>query len=452
MKLFEPIKRRIIKNLIEEIKCLGSNELEMVGHNVLSVVEGRPMVHRGINKNYKPAGYTVDSYSENSKVIGEYSTEAKYFVKQDKKGVIIYEKINKDITHALAHNDPGQIEKIYLISNQEEPPSFRKEFNNSGYEAYVLDKIIIYDARELAGLVYKQSVESPRFADVHKDFFPAFSQDLDNYEYYGRLPPLCENHIVSQEQIGALKDFYVDNSICVLYGVSGSGKTQAAIQFVHEVMHDFDNYIWLSGDAWSGESSLSSVKRVRGGNPQNVDGSFNTTKSILVIDNFRRAVTQELFSDLKDGLDKGGVILITSQKSVPNSSLYMQMPKLSRDLALMLLGEKELPETDMSEDFAEKFGFLPLALSITRKIIEEECVDREEVYLEFLTDPNIIYDDDGKSITTRMLSQLDPNIMLALKKIANSGSNYHDVEFLRYFIFTWHAYTSFALWYPYHVH
>ena len=59
--MFEHIKKRIIKGLIGEIGCLDPVSLELVGHNVIAIIENKKMIHHGINKDYKPSGYTVDS-------------------------------------------------------------------------------------------------------------------------------------------------------------------------------------------------------------------------------------------------------------------------------------------------------------------------------------------------------------------------------------------------------
>lgn len=39
LMLFEHIKKRIVKSLIEEILCLDPIELELVGHNIVSIIE-----------------------------------------------------------------------------------------------------------------------------------------------------------------------------------------------------------------------------------------------------------------------------------------------------------------------------------------------------------------------------------------------------------------------------
>lgn len=127
--MFEHIKQRIVKDLVTEIGYLSSTSLELIGHNIVSMVEDTRLIHHGINKDYKPCGYTVDSFSNDSMIIAEYSTEQGYFTDTSTKPDKCYQKIQHDIDHAMSHRAPSGPDKIYLISNQEEPASFRKSLN-----------------------------------------------------------------------------------------------------------------------------------------------------------------------------------------------------------------------------------------------------------------------------------------------------------------------------------
>jgi hypothetical protein len=106
--IFEFIKQRIIKGLIEEIECLDAIHLELIGINIISILENKRMIHHGINKDYKPSGYTVDGFTDDSSIIAEYSTDKSYFEDKSKKGDTIpfFEKIENDIKHALEHCSP----------------------------------------------------------------------------------------------------------------------------------------------------------------------------------------------------------------------------------------------------------------------------------------------------------------------------------------------------------
>ncbi|MDQ9280644.1 hypothetical protein, partial [Escherichia coli] len=67
---------------------------------------------------------------------------------------------------------------IYLVSNQEEQPSFRSKFNTTKLSKDYGDRLIIIDARELARGIYHQSIQNPNAAEFYKQFFPTFSQNM----------------------------------------------------------------------------------------------------------------------------------------------------------------------------------------------------------------------------------------------------------------------------------
>lgn len=433
--MFEHIKKRIIKGLIEEITCLDATGIELVGHNYISQRESQPLIHHGLNKDYMPSGYTVDTFSDDSSIVGEYSAEKGYFDYSGTKEDPIYSKINQDIVHALEHTGESYPEKIYLISNQEENSSFRSKFNSTQIGQEHAGRLIIIDARELAKGVYDQSIINSAVADFYRQYFPAFSQNMDNYEYFGKLPNICDGYVSADEIIGAISNhFQIGNDICVLHGVSGSGKTQSAIDFVRRNNDIFPNYIWIGGEDWSSNSSLCSVQRSRGGAPVNVAGLFNAEKSILVIDNYAAGLEESNFEELRAGFEKGGVVLVTSQISVPQSSAYLSIPQLPMDSALELLGETASSVSDLCMEFISRCRFSPLILSMTKKLCNDQGIDREIIYKEILDDPELVDDSSGASIVRKILAGLPESSLGALKQIANSGKNYHDIEFLRHFI------------------
>ncbi len=433
--MFEFIKQRIIKSLIEEIECLDAVNLELVGINVISILENKRMIHHGINKDYRPSGYTVDGFSDDSSIIAEYSTDKSYFEDKKKKGDTIpfFEKIENDIKHAHEHCSQKRPNKIYLVTSQTEQPSFRSDYNVTPIAKQNADIVIIYDSRELAKLIHEQSIESADYASYYKQFFPGYSQDLDNYEYYGKIPAFCDKHISDLSAIETVKEHLIKHDICVLSGISGSGKTQLIIDYIHLKKQEFENYIWIAGEDWKKDTTLSSIQRTRGGAPINVSGLFNTSKTILVIDNFNRGIEQNELSDLSKGFSIGSRLIITSQIS-KISELYLSIPELTDEVAIQILGEIPNEESKLCKDVISLCKCSPLILSTIRNLVEEEGIDREVLYDEVLKYPNDIRDNNGKSIMGGILSKLESNSLDALKRIANTGLTVHDSEFLGYFL------------------
>ncbi|MCX2480775.1 hypothetical protein OQY15_16845 [Pedobacter sp. MC2016-15] len=435
--MFEYIKQRILKKLIEEIECISPTNLELVGHYMVSIIENKKMIHHGLNKDYKSSGYTVDSFTSDSLTIAEYSTDKSYFENKAKKSDTIpfFEKITNDIQHAIAHNIEKKPHRIYLLSSEVEPPSFRAEFNKTEIAQKNSNIVMLYDARELAKYIYEQSIKSIDDASFYKQFFPDFSQNLDNYEYYGRVPCFCDIHITHEHAIDEIKNHLTKLNIAVISGISGSGKTQLVIDFIHHEKRDFENYIWIMGEDWKKDTSLSSIQRTRGGAPINIPGLFNASKTILVIDSLERTFSSIDLSELNVGFSKGGKVIITSQLS-KNDEMYLPIPEISDDIALQIIGEIKGEESSVCMDVIKLCKPLPLILSTIRNLVREEEISREELYREVLDYPNDLSDNGGMSIMGAILGKLEPKSLKALKKIANSGSTIHDSDFLSHYIGT----------------
>jgi len=432
---FESIKQRIIKRLIGEIGALDEKKLELLGHGLVELLEKRRLVHHGINKDYKFVGYTVDSFSDDSTIIAQYSTEKGYFQNLGDAEVPIFNKIEKDIKSAKAHRAPTGATKIYLMSTEEEPPSFRALFNRTAAANDLTGALVVLDARELAKIIYDLSIERPDAATFFRQFLPEFDEALDHYEYFGRLPAQCANHQSNEAALRVLREHFTSGeTVAVLHGLSGSGKTQVAIDFVHKEAANYDNYVWLAGGDWHPDTPLSAVSRKRGGRPLNVVGNFNAVKTILVVDRIDQAINPAVFAALKPGFDKGGVVIVTSQVASPGTRSHVPIPKVSRDVALRILGEDPTRPTDASGRFVAACSFLPVILATARSVIESECVPRHEFYEEVLATPVVLSGDDGVSILSRILGRLSEAPRKALQQIANTGLAMHDAEFIAHLV------------------
>lgn len=401
--MFERIKQRIERNLIDEIKNLNALDLEYVGNYMLSILENEDLVHHGTNKDGRPVGYTVDSFSQDASIVGEYSVEKDYFTNRtEKNGIYFYKKIHKDIEHAIAYAG-NNLKKIYLITNQEEIPSFRKAFNKT--KDFLDNKNILHilDARLLAEKIYGQSVDSNNNLNFYKNYFPNFAQEFENYEYYGKMPPLCDNFCSDKKILEKIEKHYDKKSICLLYGVSGSGKTQSVIKYVHYKAKEFQNYIWIAGEDWLPETSLSYIQRNRGGMPINVVGLFNKSKTILIIDSLEREVNANMFSELTEGFNKGGRVIVTSQIR-SSVDFCMQMPELSESVAMCILGEKSADET--IKQIVNKYKGFPIILSMIRNIVLYEGVNKQELYSEILEKPEEVVALEEEKLFTMIFSKL----------------------------------------------
>lgn len=432
----ELIKMRVIKDLIDELACIDPISLELIGHKVIEMLENKTLVHHGINKDYKPVGYTVDTFSQDFTVVGEYSTTNGYFDDSSgRKKENRFDKIENDIAHAIGKAGATPPTKIYLVTTEEEPASFRGNFNKSKIAENDRKRVHFLDARELAKAIFKCSQENSLVADFFRHYLPDFSQNLDQYEYYGRVPSACAQHQTEQPFVDAvLSHFAAGAKVCVLHGLSGSGKTQAAIDFVHAELPQFGNYLWIAGADWPENTPLTAIKRSRGGAAINAAGLFNATQTLLIIDDLNRAVTIESFAELSKGFQLGGRVLVTSQLGSPGSEIHLQLPPMSMSTGFRILGESEDGASPTCKQFVEACRFCPLILSVTREIAKIDDLPRDELYSEVLQDPKTVHTNDGGNVMERILSRLSGINLEALRKIADSGCTTYDSQFLRSFI------------------
>lgn len=288
------------------------------------------------------------------------------------------------------------------------------------------DKIIIFDGRQMAKKIYEQSIDNITHANFYRQYFPDFAQDIDNYEYYGKMPSTCAKFYSDKSILKIIENHFKKNNICVLHGLSGSGKTQTSIDFFHYKKEYFKNYIWISGDDWRKDTSLCSIRRTRGGVPINITGLFNKEKTILIIDNLNRLVAEEDFKDLNKGFDLGGVVLITSQLSSLKKDLYLQMPEFSRIVAFNILDEKNFEDETINR-VIDKCRNFPIILSTARDMIKElgECKYRMKVYNGILRSGN-----DAVEIIKDILKNLDDDYINYLTLISNTGFTTFDESFL----------------------
>ena len=219
----EFIKKRVIKDLIDELANVDPVTLEIIGHKVIETIERKPLIHHGINKDYKPVGYTVDTLSQDMSVVGEYSTAGGYFEDSSgRKKENRFEKIEQDVAHALKMAGDMPPSKIYLVSCELEPESFRGKFAKSELFKEHAERVRFLDAREIAKVVFQSSQDNSQAADFYGYYLPDFKQNLDNYEYYGRIPSSCSHHHSEPRFLDAIKNHFATGvEICVLHGLSG---------------------------------------------------------------------------------------------------------------------------------------------------------------------------------------------------------------------------------------
>ena len=414
-------KQRIVNKLIDEIENLNATNLELIGNIFLENHTGKTFIHHGTNRYGRPVGHTVDSLSTDSKYIAEYSTEKDYF-----SGKTSFHKIENDIEHAKSFIGAGDLIKIFLICSQSEPTSFRENFNETNLFKYNQNDIEIWGAEDLADKIFDISISNTSFKNKISNYLPNFYKEIESYADYGDTPyELDENYIQNQEFINDLDSKLIREKICVITGISGSGKTQLVMDFFQQKKDDYDDYIWFDGGELTEDSNLRDVKKERLGQPTNLIGSFCARKTLLVIDNLNFKVTSHFFEDCKKGFDLGSSIIITSQ--IQSDINNYVMPDYSSDYLLNMLGSS----SDLAKAFIKKIT-LPVVLT-TIKTSSHNNIDEIEILIkEILEDPSSATDISARNVLKRVLNKLEDKD--ALLKLCNTGIKKWDICLLKKYI------------------
>ena len=422
------IQECIVNILADEITSISPTDLEKISCRLVEQITGEKMQEFGVNSNGRPVSGTVDGTSDNSSIIYECSTEKNYFTDKN------FKKISKDIDHAIKYSKAPHGLKIFLISSQKEPVKFREKFNAYKSQKYSQYDISIYAAVKIADLIFESILENAQAMDFYQVFFPRFALEMDKYTYYGTPPRHCERYVSNELGLASIEDHFTKCPICILYGLSGAGKTELSKEFSLLQIEKGMNCLWITGDDWKENKSFRDIKGGRGGNSINVAGIFNSHKTLLVIDDLKRKINNNDFEELDDGLRIGSQILVTSQFYNIGVEYYLKIPKLSIDSLMQILGESEDTISNNGRFVLQKCMSLPLILSTIYNMVDKIGIEREEIYINILNHIEDLKDGEGKSVIKRILSNLAESDYRALEKIANSKIYMYEAKLLKKFI------------------
>ncbi|MFH6955290.1 tetratricopeptide repeat protein [Pseudoalteromonas sp. XMcav1-K] len=346
-------------------------------------------------------------------------------------------------------NPPLWIEIVnWILVNQSSFPQYQiplAEPNGVWGWSLILLSVFVYLVETVAQVVKSKNegdiALSNKLEDIQEKTADEFVHKLDK-EYdlprvkpSHKVAPLCEHHVHDPITYSVLeKHFESGKNIGILSGASGSGKTQALIDYVNRSTQKFDNQLWINGDDWIDGYALCDIHRTRGGKPINVVKTFNSSKTILVIDSIERILNDNDFRDLQVGFSLGGVVVLSSQLSDPNNNLYISKPNIPKKQAIEILGENPCNISEACDEFLKACSFSPLVLALARKVISKESNSNDKFYRDVLDVPSDIIDHKGESIISNILKKVPPATLKALQKIANSNLNFYDSDFLEFFV------------------
>lgn len=427
MGIEETLKRQAINKIIADVKGLTAAELEIVGHGLISILENQNLIHRGLNKEGKPVGYTVDSFSDNRQIVGEFSTESKYFDTP-------FNKLEKDVNHAK--KEAPKLTTLYLISNQECPNSKWEDVSSTVQRQLEHDGFHIYDSRRFAETIYSEVVKKSEKIEFFADFLPSLSDIANEYVFSNKVPRLPDSYIEDKPATDGLLSCIKNNSIVVVHGISGCGKTCSVIDYTWRHKDLFDNIIWINGDDLQDNNQFSYIIIERLGHKINIESQFNRGRCLLVIDGLEKSIGRGFFSCFKDGIKKHSKIVVTSQAAPQGDIHAYAFPKLSFESAQKILTfdcQDALPAKEHISLILSKSGNHPLVLTLIRNGILEQDFTWDDIVADL---DQITQLDDGTHsiVIDRVFNKHSDGLSNELQRLKWLGTKVFDGSFLRKFI------------------
>ena len=381
----ERLRRVAVLKLTEDLHALNGAEFEQVGHHLVSTLEGKLLIHRGLNASAKPVGYTVDTFDGSRTIVAEYSTEVNYFSDP-------YTKIRTDAAHA--RGQAADLIKLYLLSNQDCPESHWEDAGNAAKAAVAATgagktnattvTVELFDARRVAETIYDQVVAKTVLYGVFVEFLPSLEAVWRDFQFACNLPPIPSDYVGDQKREDGLMAALLSDPVVVVHGISGIGKSYLIRNVVSHLQADYENILWLTGDDLGRSPSFSAVRVERLGTAFNLTGQFNATKTLLVVDSWEEQLARNRFVELEPGLASGSRLLVSSQLAPGNGVRRFPIVDTDHECATQILTwalPVEAVDSRAADTIVQLSGGHPLLMSIIRDMIANGDTTMRDVAL-----------------------------------------------------------------------
>lgn len=381
MGVIQKRKQSAVADLADDIENLDAAGIEYVGHCLVQVIEGESLIHRGLNRDGKPVGYTVDTFSADRTLVGEYSTESGYFESP-------FTKLCSDCLHAISQ--ASQLRMIYLISNQACRNTDWAKVRDAAFNALGDGvKFEIYDRDRLAVEIYERAIEENNLVEYFGDFLPSLFKAWTENAISHAAPDLPSDYLDDQARTAALNDALCISKIVAISGISGSGKSYEATAYAKNNYAAFRNVFWISGKDIEGLQSLQAVTVARLGMSINLSSHLCTAACLLVVDDWKgdAALLKRL---LPPKLHNESKVLITCISKPSGDVLSIELPPLSRESANKLLRVESgiSPSEEQANTICTRVGFHPLTLAIIRDTVRELGLQWQTIINDLSNIPN----------------------------------------------------------------
>lgn len=413
--MYSDLSKRVARQeVMSELALLSASELEVVGHCVVCAIEGEPMAHRGLSTNNNPSGYTVDTFSHDRVVAAEYSTEPDYFESG-------FSKLKKDAKHV--HEELNAVSRVYFVSNSEcrnsklEPAHqvVRKELTT-----ILPQDIMILSARELADEIVERFVLGANQLSIQiADILPAVQRQRDLHVFELAVPILPKAFVRDEHRYKLISERVGSERVCVVFGLSGEGKTLATADWVRANSNDFEHVLWIQGVDLPASMNFEAVPVARYGSKVNLASRLASGRTLVVVDDYEGSLDSLVDAfNLHSGPDSR--LLVTAQRVSSSCHAPIRFRGVSDLTAAAILGLEV--NDSLCRAMSNECSNLPLALGLI-KDLKDDGVNKQ-MLISDLSDLPHGEDTQGQTIAKRLMRRHVTSLGQELAGLKILGSSY----------------------------
>jgi len=394
---------RNIINAKEQIEALDSIRFERLCYVILAHLTGIRMHHRGQTLTGEPVGYTVDSYSDGGKIVGEYSIVKTYFSNLS--------KVEGDIQHAAATFSGTR--QLHLFAGVEATPSQAKNITDKCQEyadQFHFD-IQWYDSREIAQILVGEIRYKNILLNRIFEIVPSLKEAFAGISLNNHMPELPDNYCFPEKIRNDLLNKLKSNHFLYLHGISGIGKTMLSVCLQKmllecEPIHQAD-FFHISQIL--NLSELRYLKDPAFGYGIDLLSTIQSEKALYVLDDLSSDI-DNIAAAVKAAAGTDSYVIITSQlacRSLQSQEAVYELQCLDFETAMQVFDcgfHGDHGTDEQRELLYRKTAGYPILLNTIRSLMQEDDLEWAELEEELAHVPDYEVE-SGKNLTIKLLKR-----------------------------------------------
>lgn len=391
-----------IKDVKKVIESLDSAKFEKLCYVFVDYITGERLHHCGENIQGDAVGYTVDSYDDDGRTVGEYSINKKYF--SDLK------KPERDIIHA--YEKFPNLNLLYLCVGIEATPSQGIDIANLCEEYEEKYKITIkwFDSRSIAEIIVTEIINKNKVLKRMTDIVSDLAEAIGKNNIGNNIPELPENYAFPIITTKLLIEKLENNHFLYIHGISGIGKTMLSVYLQNEMLKtiQIDNVEFINVSQISAKEELRQFKDPMYGYGVDLLRTMQSEKTVFILDDLSKDL-DNIVSEIIQNIGKDSYVIITSQlacQTAKSRELSFEMENLDRETANSVFSyELKNPGTEEQRALLyKKTAGYPILLNVVRSLMQYEGLKWEELAEELVHVPDYEVE-EGINLTKKLLKK-----------------------------------------------